>query len=45
MTDHEHSNDETSEDREDTLKDLDVPDDEGKDVKGGAYDIKENQKI
>lgn len=38
MTDQEHEqrNEETSEDHEETIKDLDVPDDEGKDVKGGA---------
>ncbi len=33
---HEQRNEETSEDREETMKDLDVPEDEGKDVKGGV---------
>lgn len=33
---HEQRNEETSEEREETMKDLDVPEDEGKDVKGGA---------
>jgi hypothetical protein len=32
---HEQHSEETSEEREETLKDLDVPEDEGKDVKGG----------
>jgi hypothetical protein len=33
---HEQRDEETSEEREETMKDLDVPEDEGKDVKGGA---------
>ncbi len=32
---HEQRNEETSEEREETMKDLDVPEDEGMDVKGG----------
>ena len=38
MSDQEHEqiNEETSEDREETMKDLDVPEDESKDVKGGV---------
>jgi hypothetical protein len=37
MTDQEHEqqSEETSEEREETVKDLDVPEEEGKDVKGG----------
>ncbi len=37
MSDQEHEqiDEETSEDREETMKDLDVPEEEGKDVKGG----------
>lgn len=34
---HEQRDEETSEEREETMKDLDVPEDEGKDVKGGVY--------
>lgn len=33
---HEQRDEETSEEREETMKDLDVPDEEGKDVKGGV---------
>ena len=32
---HEQRNEEPSEDREEAMKDLDVPDEQGKDVKGG----------
>lgn len=32
---HEQQSEETPEEPEDTMKDLDVPDDEGKDVTGG----------
>jgi hypothetical protein len=32
---HEQQSDETSEEREETIKDLDVPEEEGKDVTGG----------
>jgi hypothetical protein len=32
---HEQQSDETSEEREETIKDLDVPEEEGKDVSGG----------
>jgi hypothetical protein len=32
---HEQRPEETPEEREETLKDLDVPEEEGKDVKGG----------
>jgi hypothetical protein len=32
---HEQRNEETSEEREETMKDLDVPEDESADVKGG----------
>lgn len=32
---HEQRNEETSEEREETMKDLDVPEEESKDVKGG----------
>lgn len=41
MTDQEHEQitDDTSEDREETVKDLDVPEDDAKDVKGGAGKI------
>jgi len=37
MTDQEHEqqSEETSEEREETVQDLDVPEEEGKDVKGG----------
>lgn len=33
---HEQRNEETSEEREETMKDLDVPEDDSKDVKGGV---------
>jgi hypothetical protein len=33
---HEKHNEETSEEREETMKDLDVPEDQGMDVKGGV---------
>jgi hypothetical protein len=33
---HEQHSEDTSEEREETMKDLDVPEDESKDVKGGA---------
>jgi hypothetical protein len=33
---HEHQSEETSEEPEETMKDLDVPDEEGKDVTGGV---------
>jgi len=32
---HEQHSEETSEEREETMKDLDVPEEEGKDVTGG----------
>lgn len=32
---HEHQSEETSEEPEETMKDLDVPDEESKDVTGG----------
>jgi hypothetical protein len=32
---HEQRDEETSEEREETMKDLDVPEEESKDVKGG----------
>jgi hypothetical protein len=32
---HEQQKEETSEEREETLKDLDVPEEDGEDVKGG----------
>jgi len=32
---HEQKSEETSEEREETMKDLDVPEEEGKDVTGG----------
>ncbi|MEK6274972.1 MAG: hypothetical protein AABM30_06480 [Actinomycetota bacterium] len=32
---HEQRNEETSEEREETMKDLDVPEEESKDIKGG----------
>ena len=37
MSEHEHEqqSEETSEEREETMKDLEVPEDESKDVKGG----------
>jgi hypothetical protein len=37
---HEQRDEETSEEREETMKDLDVPEDESKDVKGGLADSK-----
>lgn len=39
MTDQEHeqASEETAEEREETHKDLDVPEEEGKDVKGGLH--------
>ena len=43
MTDQEHEQreDETGEEREETMKDLDVPEGDADDVKGGtSYDIK-----
>jgi len=36
---HEQRNEETPEEREETMKDLDVPEDESKDVKGGASKV------
>jgi hypothetical protein len=36
---HEQQSDETSEEREETMKDLDVPDEEGEDIKGGYSKI------
>lgn len=33
---HEQQSDETSEEREETMKDLDVPEEESKDVSGGV---------
>jgi hypothetical protein len=36
---HEQQSEETAEEREETMKDLDVPEEEGKDVKGGANKI------
>jgi hypothetical protein len=33
---HEQQSDETPEEREETMKDLDVPEEEGKDVTGGT---------
>jgi len=33
---HEQQSEETSDEREETMKDLDVPEEEGKDVKGGV---------
>ncbi len=38
---HEQRDEETSEEREETMKDLDVPEDEGKDVKGGSKVVHE----
>jgi hypothetical protein len=40
---HEQHSEETSEEREETIKDLDVPEDEGTDVMGGlgSKDIQE----
>jgi hypothetical protein len=42
MTDQEHEqqSEETSEEPEETMKDLDVPEEEGKDVKGGLLNQK-----
>ena len=37
---HEQREEETPEEREETMKDLDVPEEEGKDVKGGTIDKK-----
>ena len=34
---HEQQSEETAEEREETMKDLDVPEDESKDVKGGVF--------
>jgi hypothetical protein len=36
---HEQQNEKTEEEREETLQDLDVPDEDGKDVKGGIQKI------
>lgn len=36
---HEQRNEETPEEREETMKDLDVPEDESKDVKGGLSKV------
>ena len=33
---HEQQSEQASEEQEETMKDLDVPEEEGKDVKGGA---------
>lgn len=47
MSEHEHEklSEPSSEDREETMKDLDVPEDDSKDVKGGAYDYAANKKV
>lgn len=37
---HEQHNEETSEERDETVKDLEVPEDESKDVKGGHEGFK-----
>lgn len=37
---HEQQDEKTAEEREETMKDLDVPEEEGKDVKGGAQKVK-----
>lgn len=34
---HEQRDEETAEEREETMKDLDLPEEQGEDVKGGAY--------
>jgi hypothetical protein len=34
---HKQSDEETAEEREETMKDLDVPEEQGEDVKGGVY--------
>ena len=44
MSEHEQQS-EPAEEREETLSDLEVPEEDGKDVSGGSWDIKENQKI
>jgi hypothetical protein len=41
---HEQQSEETSEEREETMKDLEVPDEEGKDVKGGYSKIEQGWK-
>lgn len=47
MSDQEHdkASESSPEEREETMKDLDVPEDDSKDVKGGAYDYAANKKI
>ena len=37
---HDQREEETAEEREETMKDLDVPENTSEDVKGGSYDIK-----
>ena len=44
MSEHEQQP-EPAEEREETLRDLEVPEEDGKDVTGGAYDLKENTKV
>jgi hypothetical protein len=45
MSEHERHERESSEEREETLRDLEVPEEDGKDVTGGSYDLKENKKV
>ena len=42
---HEQRDEETPEEREETMKDLDVPEEEGKDVTGGLADKERYSKI
>ena len=42
---HEQQSEKTSEEREETMKDLDVPEDDSKDVKGGTYHYSSNKKV
>ena len=42
---HEQRDEETSEEREETMKDLDVPEEEGKDVTGGLADKERPWKV
>jgi hypothetical protein len=45
MSEYEQQQPEPSEEREETLSDLEVPEEDGKDVTGGTYDLKENKKV
>jgi hypothetical protein len=45
MSEHEQNQSESTEEREETLRDLEVPEEDGKDVTGGSYDLKENKKV